>query len=192
MKTLIVYAHLIAACAAIGILLIQDLALAKSLGKPLSKSAINDLTKSADIMFAALVALWVSGLTLVVMGYLENPQQYLFNEKLWAKYTVVSILTLNGIVLHFFSFGRITSPGGLLECPANEQILVVMTGAISSVSWLFACYLGIARPWNYTVDYQFVMSIYGTILFGALIVAGAVLHNVHRKEEYALSAKFHY
>lgn len=101
MKTLIVYIHLIAACIAIGILLIQDLALAKSLGKPLSKTAIQELSKSADVMFVALVALWVSGLTLVVMGYLDNPQQYLFNEKLWAKYTVVSILTINGLLLHF-------------------------------------------------------------------------------------------
>ena len=68
-------------------------------------------------------------LVLVVMGYLEYFQQYLFNEKLWAKYTLAS---------------------------------------------------------------QFVMSIYGTILFGSLIVAGAVLHNIHRKEECELSAKFHY
>lgn len=192
MKTLIVYAHLIAACVAIGILLIQDLALAKSLGKPLSNTAIKELSKSADIMFGALVALWLSGLALVVIGYLDNPQHYLFNEKLWAKYTVVSVLTLNGLALHFFSFSRITSPNSLLEFPAHEQILVVMTGAISSASWLFACYLGIARPWNYTVNYQFVMSIYGVILFVAFIVAGCALHSIHQKESRDLPGKFYF
>jgi uncharacterized membrane protein len=181
MKTLIVYAHLLAACVAIGILLIQDLALAKSKGSPLSATAIKDLTKSAEIMFIALVVLWISGLALV-LGYLENPQQYLMNEKLWAKFTVVSVLTLNGVALHYFSFPRVTSRRGLLGLPTFEQILVTLTGALSSVSWLFACYLGIARPWNYTVDYSFVMFIYSGLLVGAFIVAGEVLRAMRRAE----------
>jgi hypothetical protein len=37
MKTLIVFAHLLAACIAVGVLLMQDLALAYSRGKPLSR-----------------------------------------------------------------------------------------------------------------------------------------------------------
>ncbi|WP_286843634.1 hypothetical protein [Idiomarina sp. UBA4206] len=191
MKTLIVYIHLIAACISIGILLNQDLALAKSLGKPLSKTAIQELSKSADVMFVALVALWISGLTLVVMGYLDAPQQYLLNEKLWAKYTVVSILTLNGLLLHFFSFARITSPSGLLTFSAHEQILVVITGAISSVSWLFACYLGIARNWNHNVSYEFVMTVYGAFLFIAFLVAGSVLYNLHRKDSCEFPQNFY-
>lgn len=189
MKTLVVYAHLLAACVSIGILLMQDLALAKSRGKALSASAIKDLTKSAEIMFVALVVLWITGLALVLLGYLENPQQYLMNEKLWAKFTVVSVLTLNGIVLHYFSFPRVTSQRGLLGLPTVEQILVTITGAISSTSWLFACYLGIARPWNYTVDYNFVMFIYAGLLIGAIIVAGEVLRMMRTPEPPLLTEK---
>ncbi len=170
MKTLIVYAHLLAACIAIGILLMQELALAKTRGKALSSVAIKDLTKAADIMFMALVVLWISGLALVLLGYLENPAQYLMNEKLWAKFTVVSVLTLNGIAR------------GFLSVPGFEQILVALTGAISSVSWLFACYLGIARPWNYTVDYSYVMFIYVGLITCAFIVAGEVLRSMRRDE----------
>jgi hypothetical protein len=182
MKTLIVYAHLLAACVSIGILLMQDLALAKSRGKALPAAAIKDLTKSADIMFIALVVLWISGLTLVLLGYLENPAQYLMNEKLWAKFTVVSVLTLNGITLHYFSFPRVTCARGFLSVPGFEQILVALTGAISSISWLFACYLGIARPWNYTVDYSYVMFIYIGLITSAFIVAGEVLRSMRRDE----------
>jgi hypothetical protein len=182
LKTFIVYAHLLAACIAVGILLIQDLALAKSKGSTLSATAVKDLTKSAEIMFMALIVLWISGLTLVLLGYLDNPQQYLMNEKLWAKFTVVSVLTLNGIALHYFSFPRVTSRKGLLGLPTFEQILVTLTGALSSVSWLFACYLGIARPWNYTVDYSFIMFIYTGLLVGAFIVAGEVLRAMRRSE----------
>lgn len=189
MKTLLVYAHLLAACVSVGILLIQDSALAKSRGKALSASAIKDLTKSAEIMFVALVALWITGLTLVVLGYLENPQQYLMNEKLWAKFTVVSVLTLNGIALHYFSFPRVTSRRGLLGLPTVEQILVTITGAISSTSWLFACYLGIARPWNYTADYSYVMFIYAGLLIAAIIVAGEVLRMMRAPEPPLLTEK---
>jgi hypothetical protein len=189
MKTLLVYAHLLAACVSIGILLIQDSALAQSRGKALSANAIKDLTKSAEIMFLALIVLWISGLALVVLGYLENPQQYLMNEKLWAKFTVVSVLTLNGILLHYFSFPRVTSRRGLLGLPTIEQILVTITGAISSVSWLFACYLGIARPWNYTVDYSFVMFIYAGFLIAAIIVAGEILRLMRAPEPPLLTEK---
>lgn len=191
MKTLIVYAHLIAACVAIGILLMQDLALAKTRGKALSSLAIKDLTKAAEIMFMALVMLWISGLALVLIGYLENPTQYLMNEKLWAKFSVVSILTLNGIALHYFSFPRVTSSRGLMGLPGFEQILVALTGAVSSVSWLFACYLGIARPWNYTADYSYVMLIYVGLLTGVFIVAGEVLRSLRRDDPPLLTDQAH-
>ena len=182
LKTFIVYAHLLSACVAVGILLIQDLALAKSKGTPLSTTAVKDLTKSAEIMFMALIALWMSGLTLVLIGYIDNPQEYLMNPKLWAKFTVVAILTLNGILLHYFSFPRVTSRRGLLGLPTLEQILVTLTGALSTVSWLFACYLGIARNWNYTTDYSFVMFIYSGLVICAFIVAGEVLRMMRRAE----------
>ncbi|MEN0035461.1 MAG: DUF2214 domain-containing protein [Cellvibrio sp.] len=182
MKTLIVYAHLLAACVAVGLLLIQDLALAKTRGKVLSALAKKELTKAADIMFIALIALWITGLALVLQGYMENPQQYLMNEKLWAKFTVVAVLTLNGVALHYYSFPHVTCARGFISVPRHEQILVALTGAISSTSWLFACYLGIARPWNYTADYSYIMFIYIGLLTCAFIVAGETLRSWRRGE----------
>lgn len=120
-------------------------------------------------MFIALIVLWISWLSLVLLGYLDNPAQYLMNEKLWAKFTVVSALTLNGIALHYFSFPRITCMCGFLLVPGFEQILVVLTGVISSVSWLFACYLGIACPWNYTVGYSDIILITAVCLPAQLL-----------------------
>ena len=176
MKTLIVYAHLIATCIAIGTLLIQDWAILKTRGAPLSAIDIKDLQKSAHIMLVALAALWVTGLALVLLGYMENPEKYLTNQKLWGKFSVVSVLTLNGIILHYFSFPRVTSSAGLLKLPTKTQMIIVLTGAISTVSWLFASYLGIARPWNYTVDYGFVMFIYTSLLVAASLVSLEGLH----------------
>jgi hypothetical protein len=169
-KTLLVYMHLISACLAVGILLIQDLSLAKTRGRALDKDSAATLKRNAEIISLALVALWLSGLTIVLMGYMENPA-YLDNQKLWAKFSVVGILTLNGIALHYYSFPRVVSSRGFMGTSRTEQLLVVMTGVISSVSWLYACYLGIARLWNNVASYGFVMAIYGGILLISMLVA---------------------
>lgn len=160
MKTLVIYIHLISACIAMGVLLMQDLALAKTRGNALSMQGIDELKRATRVIAVSLGALWISGLVLVLMGYLENPQQYLLNQKLWAKFTVVIILTLNGIVLHRFSFPRVVSQSGISGLGHVEKNLVVLSGCISTVSWLFSCYLGIARPWNFTVSFGFVMFVY--------------------------------
>ncbi|ACE84938.1 DUF2214 family protein [Cellvibrio japonicus] len=178
MKTLIVYVHLLAACVAVGILLMQDLALAKTRGKPLSHQGIKELTRAAEIISLSLIVLWISGLALVLIGYIENPQEYLLNQKLWAKFTVVAVLTLNGVVLHHFSFPRVVSNRGILGLGNIEKVLVVLSGAISTISWLFACYLGIARPWNHTVEYSFVMFVYLGLLGPACILACTLIHSL--------------
>jgi hypothetical protein len=76
----------------------------------------------------------------------------------------------------------VTCARGFISIPGHEQILVALTGAISSTSWLFACYLGIARPWNYTVDYAYIMFIYIGLLTCAFIVAGETLRSLRRGE----------
>lgn len=169
-KTLLVYAHLIAACLAVGILLMQDLALAKWQGRAMDADAIANLQRNSGIVSLALVVLWVSGLIIVIMGYLDNPA-YLMNQKLWAKFSVVSILTINGLFLHFYSFPRLTSPQGFLGSNTREQLVVLVTAVVSLVSWLYACYLGIARPWNNVASYAYVMTIYAVIFAVALLVA---------------------
>ncbi|HEY0892803.1 MAG TPA: DUF2214 domain-containing protein, partial [Cellvibrio sp.] len=147
LKTLLVYIHLIAACLAIGVLLVQDIALAKWRGRAMDAAAIDNLQRNSGLVTLALIVLWVSGLVIVAIGYLDNPV-YLMNQKLWAKFTVVSILTLNGLFLHHYSFRVLTSPAGFIGATRIAQFLVLLTAVISLVSWLYSCYLGIARPWN--------------------------------------------
>ena len=182
MKTLIVYAHLIAACIALGVTFMQDLALARSKGAPLSAQATSELKKAAEIVLMALVVLWVSGAGLVTMGYLDDPAQYLLNQKLWAKVAVVALLTLNGVILHHYSFPRVTSARGITGLAYGEQTLVALTGAVSSVSWLFACFLGIARPWNHTLSFGFIMCIFAGLVICAFVVACEVMRTMRRTE----------
>jgi hypothetical protein len=170
LNTLLLFSHLLATCIAVGVLLIQDIALARAQGKALSKIEITELQLSAKRVSIALVALWISGIALVTQGYLGHPD-YLLNEKLWAKITVVFVLTINGIILHYYSFPRITTSNGLSDLTFSEKTLVALSGSVSSMSWLFACFLGIARPWNFTASYSSMMLIYISLIAVAFIVA---------------------
>jgi hypothetical protein len=174
MHTLIVYAHLIAACVAVGILLSQDLMLSRTGGKRLSLGAVKDLQRAAKTISSALVVLWISGIALVSIGRFNDPN-YLMNQKLWAKFAVVVVLTVNGAVLHHFSFPRVTSSTGVVGLRMLEQILVVSTGATSTVSWLFACYLGVARPWNHNVQFDWVLFVYLSLLLPACVIGCAYM-----------------
>ena len=169
-KVLFVYAHLIAACVAISVLFIQDLALASWRGRAMDAKAITNLQNSAGIVTYSLVALWITGLVIVAIGYLDNPA-YIMNQKLWGKFSVVIILTLNGLILHRYSFPKLVSPQGYLGARSGEQLLVLMTAVISIISWLYSCYLGIARHWNNVAPYGYVMMIYVAVLAITLLVA---------------------
>jgi len=176
MKVFIVYIHLLTTCIAVGSLLLMDFELLLKRGKALLEEEVKSLEKTAKLMVYALVVLWISGLCLVALGYLEKPETYLTNQKLWAKFSVVFVLTINGYFLHHFSFPKISSGLGMFELAKDEQMLLGLTGVVSTVSWLFASYLGIARHWNYTVQYSFVMTIYTSIIALGFIFMCQILH----------------
>ena len=186
LKTLLVYIHLIAACLAVGVILLQDIALAKWRGRSMDKEAIANLQNNSHLATLALVVLWVSGLFIVAIGYLDVPG-YLMNQKLWAKFTVVSILTLNGLLLHFYSFRVLASPTGFVGASGRSQLFVLVTAVVSLVSWLYACYLGIARPWNNTAPFAYVMFVYAMALTVTLVVALEVWREL-RNEYRALAS----
>lgn len=170
LKTLLVYIHLIAACLAIGVLLIQDFELAKWRGRAMDALSIDTFQRNAGLVALSLLVLWISGLAIVVIGYLDNPA-YLMNQKLWGKFTVVGILTLNGLLLHYYSFRVLTSSVGFVGVSRLSQLLVLITAVVSIVSWLYACFLGIARPWNNVEPYAYVMGVYLVLMAIVFMVA---------------------
>lgn len=175
MKTLMIFAHLIFACLAIGTLIVQDYKLLMLREEEIKKSDLISIENTAKIMSLALGLLWLSGLALVLNGYLSAPEQYILNEKLWAKIIVVMVLTLNGVVLHFYCFKVLKEGTVLLMLPTFKTTILIMTGVTSTVSWLFAVYLGIARPWNYTKSLSDIMIIYGLLWFIPFLLGNVFL-----------------
>ncbi|WP_188152440.1 DUF2214 domain-containing protein [Teredinibacter waterburyi] len=170
MKTLLVYGHLISACIAVGAILMQDLELWTHKKKALTKNVLLQLAQAQTTVTWTLVFLWITGLALVALGYINQPEVYLTNQKLWVKFAVVIALTINGFVLHHYSLPKLKEGVVIAAMPARDSIPLTLTGAISIVSWLYACFLGIARPWNYTLDFGSIFGVYLAILIVSCIV----------------------
>jgi len=78
---------------------------------------------------------------------------YFQNPKLQAKVGIVALLTINGAILHKAVLPTLQRAGSLLHLPLSSRMVVVFTGVLSGVSWLYAAMLGIARPlnWKYSL-----------------------------------------
>lgn len=150
--TLTVYLHLIAACSAIGVILISDLKLLNYFFH--KEDQYFDIHLEIRMIIGSLAVLWATGLLLVVQGIAVNPE-YLHNEKLQAKIILVVILTINAFALHLISLPRIFNFD-----QHDDFVKTVLPPSISNSIWFYAAFLGIARHWNYSESLAFVLLVW--------------------------------
>jgi hypothetical protein len=173
LKMLLVYGHLIATCIALGRVLQADQKLWSWRRDVLSQVQREYLDETQKIVTLALLALWGSGLLLVLQGYLYDGTTYLLNQKLWAKVSVVALLSLNGALLHRIGFPLLQkAPFVLLHSCARNRLALL--GALSMSGWLFAAFLGVARAWNHVLPYLHVMGAFAAFSLVACAVAWIV------------------
>lgn len=116
-----------------------------------------DLHRDARVTAWLLVALWGSGLVLIGLGSGFGVQALAAAPKVAAKLTVVTVLTLNGVLLHLFAFPRMA---GLVPLSRAGITLCVVLGAVSSVSWVTAAGIGTARIVAPLLRYQDYLTLY--------------------------------
>lgn len=175
LKALIVYVHLLATAFALVELLKFDFQILRKLNQPLSLAARKQLRRVRVTISLALAVLWVTGIGLVVSSALVAPDSTLANEKLWMKVIVVLLLTLNGILVHRVA-SRWLTPGLVVsDMPPLQQQLLLVMGTVSTVSWLFAAFLGIARTWDNTARIEELLALYGALLIAAIVVLNVLL-----------------
>jgi hypothetical protein len=155
--TLTVYLHLIAACSAIGVILMSDLKLATYFFNSDSEGKRPDIDLEIKIIIASLAVLWATGLLLVLQGIAVNPE-YLHNQKLQAKIILVIILTINAFALHLVSLPRIFNFD-----QHDEFAKTVLPASISNSIWFYAAFLGVARHWNFSESLSFVLAVWAMI-----------------------------
>nr|WP_271412255.1 hypothetical protein [Pseudomonas sp. Q1-7] len=170
-RLVVVYAHLIACCVAVGLVLTSDFAMVRQLlrgtdGGPADTHHLEQLKRTVSL---ALQALWVTGILIVVLDVASKGAIYLLNPKLQAKVLIVSLLTLNGVLLHRSILPALAKTGTLLRLEPSMRSLAIFAGTVSAVSWFYAAMLGVGRPlaWKYSLAELMVV-------YPLLILAGYV------------------
>ncbi|CAN5405714.1 hypothetical protein BH09PSE5_BH09PSE5_02490 [soil metagenome] len=166
-KLLILYAHLLATCTALGVIIATDLRLLGKLTSPDLRIAPPNRYVE-QLVAAALAVLYATGAVLILLG-LQERGDYLLNPKLIAKLAFVALLTANAYVLHRHTFRRLTRPRPVSSWSLKDRLSIAIPVAMSNGLWMFCAFLGIARPWNFTMSLSTVLGI------GAMVVLMAVL-----------------
>ena len=126
------------------------------------------LRKAGFVVSLALVGLWLTGLTLIWIDTRFEWVVIAAKPKLLAKLTVVTLLTLNGIALHLVAFKRLSEPKYNVQHSAK---LAALLGAISIVTWVYAAFLGLAKPVAPLLGYSGLMALYGICVAISITVA---------------------
>jgi hypothetical protein len=163
----LLYGHIMAFALALATILKEDVRLLRA--KRIDSAS---LLASAKLVKWLLLALWVTGVPMVMMDIGTDVSVLLGKPKLLAKLIVVGALTLNGILLHLVAFPMVT---GNPKNPNKVANIAAILGAVSTTSWLYASFLGAARlvaPYfslhDFVISYLFVLTI--AVLFAILVV----------------------
>lgn len=150
----VVYVHLIACCVAIGLILTSDLAV---IGQLMRGNAADHFTEGhlgflKKNVALALGVLWITGITIVVLDASMKGWGYFLNPKLQVKIAIVSLLTVNGVLLDRVVLPVLNRAGTLLKLAAGTRQIALFAGTVSAVSWFYAAMLGVGRPlaWKYS------------------------------------------
>ena len=127
----------------------------------------------SKMVTGGLILLWLSGIGFLVWYGFFEPKN-LGNPKIWAKVSIVVVLTINGqylhgVVLPIFK-GQVGR--GLFEgVSARDRNMMVAGGVTSVLSWYFP--VGIAAsPWlNFNVPMQYIAGAYVAMLALGLALA---------------------
>jgi hypothetical protein len=133
----LLYGHIIAFALGLAAVIKEDVHLLRA--KRIDSVSLH---ATAKLVKWLLLALWVTGVPMVMMDIGTDVSLLLGKPKLLAKLIVVGALTLNGILLHLVAFPMVT---GKPKNPNKAATIAAMLGAVSITSWLYASFLGAAR-----------------------------------------------
>src|SRR6202795_3045038 len=136
-RQVLLYGHIIAFALALATILKEDVRLLRA-----QRIDSASLHATARLVQWLLLALWVTGVPMVMMDIGTDVSLLLGKPKLLAKLIVVGALTLNGILLHLVAFPMVT---GKPKNPNKAATIAAMLGAVSTTSWLYASFVGAAR-----------------------------------------------
>ncbi|MEO1679426.1 MAG: hypothetical protein AAFU80_14840 [Pseudomonadota bacterium] len=170
---LVRYAHLLAVAVGLGGAVMADLTIARNLGTPVTGGLTARLRELHLTVRTGLIAMWVTGLVLVAIRTGLDPAAV--TPKLWSKLAVVSILSLNALVLGRVILPMLERNRGMrpVDLPWSEMLVGGWAAAVSTTSWLLALALGASALLKTGAASLFVVLLpaaYGLALAGATVM----------------------
>ena len=177
--TLLLILHLTALAVGLDAALLADwIAVTRILFGRLSARAAAQLQDLSMAVSVGLAMLWCSGAMLVWDNAIRAPAT-LGNEKLWAKLLIVTVLSLNAVVLHKLALPLVQARVGQALFERRQhgtRVLCALIAAVSFTSWVSALYLGAARELNGAVTMLDVLSFYVGGLFLVWLTGSVLCH----------------
>lgn len=126
------------------------------------------LFNAGQITSLALLFLWMTGLAIIWVDTRFEWSVLIATPKLLAKLTVVTLLSLNGVLLHQFVFKRLNETQSKTQYIAK---VLTLSGTISIVSWIYAIFLGLAKPVAPLLGFSGFLGLYCLILSVGFCIA---------------------
>jgi hypothetical protein len=154
LRLMLLYVHLIAFAVTVSAILLEDFWLVT---RGFHAEHLARLQATAQFVLPGLLVLILTGIGMCALDFGTDWSALATRPKLLAKFSVVGLLVANGVLLHHLAFPALQR--GTAK-PRRMAILLCLLGAVSSVSWLYAGFLGIARPLAGRLQWHEFMTIY--------------------------------
>jgi hypothetical protein len=195
-KTFLVMAHLFGLTLGLGGATILDIILLRLAvqGTPVQHTHAKIVALISKLVTWALVILWLSGIGFLLQYWQSNPE-LLGNPKLYAKISIVAILTANGVVLHAHVLPIVYQNVGrplFDNLRLTTQWLMIACGTLSVISWYTPFFLGVARELNFVVPAWWILTIYAVLIViateTALLLGPVLLDFAARRRALSVAA----
>lgn len=166
-KTPATVVHVLAVVLGMGSALVSDLLFSFfSKDKKLNPTQISTLSILAKVVFYGLVIIIISGIAL----FLSDIERYMNSAKFLAKMSILLVLLVNGYILNKNVWPRLLGENFFTDIKERGiRRLAFACGAISVVSWLSVCTLGVLNRVN--MSYGNIVSIYLAIVIFGIVVS---------------------
>jgi hypothetical protein len=183
--------HLCGLVLGVGSATLLDLIIARFiLMRGISYEHIYVVDFSSKIVTIGLALLWISGIGFLIHYGVFEPAK-LENPKIWAKIAIVAVLSVNGLLVHYFVLPRIRNQVGkrLLDgLPPFDCSLVLLAGTVSAISWYVPLILGAIPQLNYVVPAEVILSSYALLVIAVnTVIQVAIVLSLRRNSNPVVS-----
>ena len=138
----IIFAHLFFVALGLGTAARLDIRIFMSRNAPIRRRDISDLENAHHLILGALAGLWITGLALIYIRTGFDPA--LVTPKVWTKLIVVTLLSLNAVVIGKFAMPIFAAHLGKAPISISTRLKIPMTicASLSGLCWFSALALG--------------------------------------------------